>query len=50
LEENDVHGYAFTYGSSAISRARLIATASCRWCRLQAPVVRRERIFPFSEM
>src|SRR5439155_13419816 len=38
-----------TYGRSAISRARLTATATCRWWRRQAPVIRRERIFPFSE-
>jgi hypothetical protein len=36
-------------GQSAISRARFTATATCRWCRRHAPVMRRERILPFSE-
>ena len=39
-----------TYGRSAISRARLTAEATWIWCRRHAPVMRRERIFPFSEM
>ena len=38
-----------TYGSRAISRARLTATATWRWWRRQAPLIRRERILPFSE-
>ena len=51
LEEDHLHRYrASTYGRSAISRARLTATATCRWWRRQAPVMRRFRIFPFSEM
>ncbi len=50
-EQDHLHGYrASTYGSSAISRARLTATATCRWWRRQAPVMRRLRILPFSEM
>src|SRR4029079_5627688 len=48
LEENDLHQP--TYGSRAISRARFTAAATWIWCRRQAPVIRRERIFPFSEM
>ena len=39
-----------TYGSSAISRARFTACATCTWWRRQAPVMRRLRILPFSEM
>ncbi len=39
-----------TYGSNAISRARLIATATCRWCRRHAPLIRRDRIFPRSDV
>src|SRR5581483_7139863 len=39
-----------TYGRSAISRARFTACATCTWWRRQAPVMRRLRIFPFSEM
>ena len=39
-----------TYGSKAISRARLIATAICRWCLRQAPLIRRDRIFPRSDV
>src|SRR6185437_13108818 len=39
-----------TYGSNAISRARFTAVATCTWCLRQAPVMRRLRIFPFSEM
>src|SRR5581483_5464832 len=38
-----------TYGRSAISRARFTATATCRWCRRHAPLIRRERILPRSE-
>ena len=38
-----------TYGRSAISRARLTAVATCTWWRRQAPVMRRLRIFPFSD-
>src|SRR5271165_1383363 len=38
------------YGSSAISRAFLIAVATSRWWRVQLPVTRRARIFPRSEM
>ena len=50
-EQDDFHrAQPETYGSSAISRARLTATATWRWWRRQAPVMRRERIFPFSEM
>ena len=37
-------------GSSASSRARLTARAIWLWWRRQAPVMRRERILPFSEM
>ena len=37
-----------TYGSSPSSRARLTATASWRWWRRQQPVIRAERILPFS--
>jgi hypothetical protein len=48
LDEDDLH-QPVEYGRSAISRARLIATASCRWCLRQAPVTRRERILPFSD-
>src|SRR5262249_28285105 len=50
LEQDDLHRYPDTYGSSAISRARFTATATIRWCRRQAPVIRRLRILPFSEM
>jgi hypothetical protein len=51
LEEDDVHlDQGATYGSSAISRARFTAAATWSWCRRQAPVMRRDRIFPFSEM
>ena len=32
------------YGSSAISRAFLIAVATSRWCRVQFPVTRRARV------
>src|SRR3954447_21102473 len=32
------------YGSRATSRARFTATATWRWCRRQAPVMRRDRI------
>ena len=39
-----------TYGSSASSRARLTAGAIWFWCRRHAPVMRRERILPRSEM
>ncbi len=43
-------GHQFvTYGSSAISRARLIATETWLWWRRHVPVIRRERILPFSE-
>jgi hypothetical protein len=28
----------------------LTAIATCTWCRRHAPVMRRERILPFSEM
>ena len=49
-KQDDVHQRLSTYGRSAISRARLTATATCSWWRRQAPVIRRERIFPFSEM
>ena len=50
-EQDDVHRPSpTTYGRSAISRARLIATATWRWCRRHAPVTRRLRILPFSEM
>src|SRR5262249_49669421 len=38
------------YGSSAISRAFLIAVATSRWCRVQLPETRRARILPRSEM
>ena len=48
LEEDDFHQP--TYGRRAISRARFTATATWIWCRRHAPVIRRERIFPFSEM
>ena len=48
LPEDDLHQFV-TYGSSAISRARLTATATCFWWRRQVPVIRRERILPFSE-
>jgi hypothetical protein len=34
---------------SAISRARLTAIEIWFWWRRQAPVIRRERILPFSE-
>ena len=54
VEEDDFHrdrlASPSTYGSSAISRARLTATATWRWWRRQAPLMRRERILPFSEM
>jgi hypothetical protein len=50
-EQDDFHRrYWETYGRSAISRARVTAAATCSWCRRQAPVIRRERILPFSEM
>ena len=39
-----------TYGSSASSRARLTARATWLWWRRHAPVIRRERILPRSEM
>src|SRR5262249_15661270 len=39
-----------TYGSSASSRARLTARATWLWWRRHAPVMRRERILPRSEM
>src|SRR5581483_5608878 len=39
-----------TYDRSAISRARLTAWATCTWWRRHAPVMRRLRILPFSEM
>ena len=48
--QDDFHRYPCTYGSSAISRARFTATATCRWWRRHAPVMRRLRILPFSEM
>ena len=48
LEEDDLHQP--TYGRRAISRARFTAAATWIWWRRQAPVIRRERIFPFSEM
>ena len=48
--QDDFHRYPCTYGSSAISRARFTATATCRWWRRHAPVIRRLRILPFSEM
>ena len=48
--QDDLHHAPCTYGRSAISRARLTATATWRWCRRHAPVMRRLRILPFSEM
>src|SRR5918998_408758 len=39
-----------TYGKSAISRARLIATAASRWCCGHRAVTLRARILPRSEM
>ena len=39
-----------TYGSRASSRARLTAVEIWFWWRRQAPVMRRERILPRSEM
>ena len=47
-QEDDFHQFV-TYGSSAISRARLTATETWLWWRRQVPVIRRERILPFSE-
>ena len=43
-------GFGPTYGSRASSRARLTAVAIWFWCRRHAPVMRRERILPRSEM
>ena len=37
-----------TYGRRPSSRARFIARASWRWWRRQDPVIRAERILPFS--
>ena len=48
--QDDLHHDPCTYGRSAISRARFTATATCRWWRRHAPVMRRLRILPFSEM
>jgi hypothetical protein len=39
-----------TKGRSAISRARLIETATCFWCFRQVPVLPRPRIVPLTEM
>ena len=50
LLENDFHAYLSpTYGRRAISRARFTATATWRWWRRHAPLMRRLRIFPFSD-
>src|ERR1700754_1653564 len=57
LGENQLHGVLSpsqraveVYGSSAISRAFLMAVATSRWWRGQLPVTRRARILPRSEM
>src|SRR5690606_347874 len=55
LLENDLHRgprqrLEVVYGSSAISRAFLIARAISRCCWLVTPVTRRARILPRSEM
>jgi hypothetical protein len=41
-------GQSETYGSSAITRARLMATANWRWCFAQVPEARRGAILPRS--
>ena len=44
LSEDDVHGRRYlspTYGRRAISRARFTATATWRWWRRHAPLMRR---------
>ena len=48
-EENDFHGYSETKGRKAMTRARLTATVSIRWCLAQLPEMRRGTILPRSE-
>src|SRR5438067_1228215 len=49
-QETPALDYSAVNGSRAISRARLTAAATHRWCRAQVPVVRRGRILPRSEV
>jgi hypothetical protein len=49
LEEDDLHRLAHVREKGHLAR-RFTAAATWIWWRRHAPVIRRERIFPFSEM